>query len=45
MFELFVLISKSNNDWIKFYCLDVDTIDKVNEDYADEGLKLLLKIL
>jgi len=45
LYEKSILISESNNDWIKFYHSDADTIDKINEDYIEEGLNLLLKIL
>jgi hypothetical protein len=45
LYEKSILISKSNNDWIKFYHSDVDTIDKIKEDYINEGFELLLKIL
>jgi len=45
LYEKSILISESNNDWIKFYHSDADTIDKINEYYIEEGLKLLLKIL
>jgi len=45
LYEKSILISESNNDWIKFYHSDADTIDKINEHYIEEGLELLLKIL
>jgi hypothetical protein len=45
LYEKSIQISESNNDWIKFYHSEADTIDKVNEDYLKEGLELLLKIL
>jgi len=45
LYEKSILISESNNDWIKFYHSDADTIDKINEYYIEEGLNLLLKIL
>ncbi len=45
LYEKSIQISESNNDWIKFYHSDADTIDKINEDYLKEGLELLLKIL
>jgi len=45
LYKKSILISESNNDWIKFYHSDADTIDKINEYYIEEGLKLLLKIL
>jgi predicted metalloprotease with PDZ domain len=37
--------TESNNDWIKFYLSDADTIDKINEYYVEGGLQLFLKIL
>ena len=45
LYEKSIQISESNNDWIKFYHSDADTIDKINEYYIEEGLELLLKIL
>jgi len=45
LYEKSIQISESNNDWIKFYHSEADTIDKVNEYYLKEGLELLLKIL
>ena len=45
LYEKSIQISESNNHWIKFYHSDADTIDKINEYYIEEGLKLLLKIL
>ena len=45
LYEKSIQISESNNDWIKFYHSDADTIDKINEYYIEEGLKLSLKIL
>jgi len=45
LYKKSIQISESNNDWIKFYHSDADTIDKINEYYIEEGLKLLLKKL
>ncbi|MFZ8856506.1 MAG: hypothetical protein ACO2OX_04975 [Candidatus Nanopusillus sp.] len=45
LYEKSTQISESNNDWIKFYHSDADTIDKIKEDYINEGFELLLKIL
>jgi len=45
LYEKSIQITESNDDWIKFYHSDADTIDKINKDYIKKALEVLLKNL
>jgi hypothetical protein len=45
LYDKSIQITESNNDWIKFYHSEADTIDKININYIKEALDLLLKNL
>jgi hypothetical protein len=45
LYDKSIQITESNNDWIKFYHSEADTIDKININYIKQALDLLLKNL
>jgi len=45
LYDKSIQITESNNDWIKFYHSEADTIDKININYIKQALELSLKNL